>query len=851
MLNIGKLTAVDGVNYYLSQVASGVEDYYTGQGEATGYWTGSAASGLELEGEVRGDDLRAILAGLDPRAPEHPLGSWKSGRTVLAFDVVFRAPKSVSVLWGLSDMETAGIVRAAHDAAVQAALAYLEDAAAWSRRGAGGHESVQGDGLVAAAFRHRTSRAGDPLLHTHLLVANMTRTADDGRWRTLDSRRGIYAHAKTAGYLYQAQLRHELTRTLGVAWHRVTNGYADIDGIDAGVLQEFSQRRRAIVQRMTERGESSARAAQAATLDTRRPKQNIDGASLTERWAARAAEHGLDADDLTDALHRRSSRPLDPQAIEQACAAMAGPNGATQYASMFTRRDVVQFLCGTLDAGADTEDILAATDRAIAQEPVVALRKPPDANPAADRHRRRYSTAELLRTERRIITTAQRRKNSGTAVAFSDAIDDAITRRPTLRAEQVTLVRRLCADGDGVAVVVGKAGTGKTFALDAARDAWQASQFHVTGCALAGQAARQLADATGIICHSVKSLLNQLEGPDPRARLGTRNVLLVDEAGMVGTRYLGRLNDLTAAAGAKLVLIGDHRQLPEIHAGGAFAALATRLDPIELHTNRRQREGWEREALEQLRDGAPTVAIGAYRRRGRLTVATTAEDVRETLVGDWWTAWTAEGPTSAVMVALRVSDVEDLNARARERMAATDRLTGPTLTLDNDVAFQTGDRAVLRRGGAFTASDGRSVRLENGHRGTVTCVSPSHCDLVMQVDAGPAVTVPTWYLAAGHLDHGYAITGHRAQGLTTERCYVLGSDALYREWGYTAMSRGRTANNLYVVTADLDDIDNDLDIHGVQRDERHPVTQLASWITRSKAQQLALSLTDGGHDLTD
>jgi ATP-dependent exoDNAse (exonuclease V) alpha subunit len=326
---------------------------------------------------------------------------------------------------------------------------------------------------------------------------------------------------------------------------------------------------------------------------------------------------------------------------------------------------------------------------------------------------------------------------------------------------------------------------------------------------------------------------------------------MVDEAGMVGTRHLGRLNDLAAASGAKLVLIGDHRQLPEILAGGAFAALADRLDPVELHANRRQHQPWERAALDHLRDGVPAVAVGVYRRRGRLTVAETADELREVLVGDWWTAWTTDGPASAIMVALRVSDVADLNARARSRMAATSRLVGPAVTSATELSFQAGDRVVLRRGQALALTAGGVARLENGHRGTVASVDPSRRELVMRVDGRWSVTVPTWYLDAGHLDHGYAITGHRAQGLTTERCYVLGSDALYREWGYTAMSRGRTTNNLYIVTADPEDIDNPVDGHGVQPDERHPVAQLASWMTRSKAQQLALDLSDdeAEHDL--
>ena len=243
MLNIGRM-APGGHDYYLGIVASGAEDYYLAAGEEPGRWIGHGAQRLELAGRVESEELRAVLAGNDPVSGEqlarHP------ARKVPGFDLTFRAPKSVSLLWGLGDRTVGAQVMAAHDAAVDAAVGYLERTAAFTRRGAGGAETVATTGFVASAFRHRSSRAGDPLLHTHVLVANLAETADDGVWRTLDARR-LYAHAKTAGFLYQAQLRHELTVALGVGWQQPVNGAADIAGVDRDLIEAFSQRRRAIV----------------------------------------------------------------------------------------------------------------------------------------------------------------------------------------------------------------------------------------------------------------------------------------------------------------------------------------------------------------------------------------------------------------------------------------------------------------------------------------------------------------------------------------------------------------------------------------------------------------------------
>ena len=186
----------------------------------------------------------------------------------------------------------------------------------WSRRGHGGVEQVRGEGLIAAAFRHRTSRNGDPHLHTHVLVPNMV-LGEDGKWATLDAR-WIYTSAKTIGYLYEAQLRHNLTAALGVEWGPVRNGIADIGGIPAEVLKAFSTRRAEIEERMAIRNQHSPKAAMIAALDTRRAKDSEPGpVELRARWAERAAEIGLRPDRLRDAIgrtradsdHRRGAAP--------------------------------------------------------------------------------------------------------------------------------------------------------------------------------------------------------------------------------------------------------------------------------------------------------------------------------------------------------------------------------------------------------------------------------------------------------------------------------------------------------------------------------------------------------------
>ncbi|MDX6720888.1 MAG: hypothetical protein QOJ63_3142 [Solirubrobacteraceae bacterium] len=222
-------------------------------------------------------------------------------------------------------------------------------------------------------------------------------------------------------------------------------------------------------------------------------------------------------------------------------------------------------------------------------------------------------------------------------------------------------MRRLCRHGDGVQVVVGPPGTGKTFALDAAREAWQASGFVVSGAAVARQAARGLWDVAGIESTSVAALLGELRR-GPEWGLSPRSVLIVDEAGMLGTRELAALLTHAATARAKVVLVGDHHQLPEIDAGGTFRALVARTDPVRLTVNRRQREPHAREMLDLWRPSRAREAMTIAAEHGELVTSTSAE-LHSRIVGDYCAA--VMGGEDAVMITLRRADARDLNRRAR------------------------------------------------------------------------------------------------------------------------------------------------------------------------------------------
>jgi conjugative relaxase-like TrwC/TraI family protein len=806
VLSIGKLAAGQA-NYYLHQAAgrvsraasvgSGVEDYYVGGHEAPGVWTGAAASSVGVSGQVDGEALTRLLAGADPRTgaeivPDRP------GR-VPGFDLTFSAPKSVSVLFGLGDEPLRRTIRSEHEAAVADALGYMERAAARGRRGRGGATVIEGSGFIAAAFRHRTSRAGDPQLHTHVLIANLVE-AHDGRWSALDGR-GIYQHAKTAGYLYEASLRVRLTRRLGVEWTPVRNGIADIEGVPAEVLRAFSRRRSEVEAELRRRGESSAAAARMATLATRRRKDyGVVPEELVAEWRERAVRLGFDREALRSVVEGRQERRAQPVEWHQISERLGGPSGLTHRRSTFARRDVLQELAERIpaSAGVSVQGLEEAADAFIGSDWSVPILEPSEATPMIRRRdgrvvwsrlEGRYSTVELLNVERQVISAALDGRGRGVGRAADRSVEHALARRATLTPEQVEMVRRLSLGGDRVAVVVGQAGTGKTFALDAAREAWEASGISVLGAAVARRAARELSDGAGIDSTSIAALKRRLRlGANP---LPPGCVLVVDEAAMLPTRALAEILREVERVDGKLVLAGDHRQLPELEAGGCFRGLARRLPAILLQDNRRQYAAWEKRALRELRDGDVTTALAEYQRRGRVIAAKDSSSLQAQLVSDWWESG---GPHGGIMIALRRVDVRSLNRLARGAMLEHGQIAGSELTIAGE-AFAAGDFVVLRQ------NDGR-LGVANGDRGVVTAVG--HDALAVEI-GGRHVTLPADYLArtTSHGDpviaHGYAVTGHVAQGLTTERVFVLTSDLLYREWAYTAMSRGRQDNRLYIL----------------------------------------------------
>ena len=520
-------------------------------------------------------------------------------------------------------------------------------------------------------------------------------------------------------------------------------------------------------------------------------------------------------------------RPPSTSEVDQLLDRLAGPEGLTAGHSAFERRDVARLVAEALPQGSQVSDVEVLADRFFTRSDVLAMASVGRGGEI------RHTTLEMLGVERSLLDAASRVRQGDRGVADRADLVSALNHFRLLSDEQAQMVARLTSSGSGVDVVVGKAGAGKTLALAAARMSWESSGYRVLGTALSARAARGLRDGAGIESQTLASLLAGIESG--RTQLGVSDVVVLDEAGMVGTRALARLVESADNAGAKVVLVGDPRQLPEIEAGGALAGLINRVGAIELMENRRQESSWERAALDALRMGRANVALATYERAGRIHSAPTMVEAQDALVQRWAESF-REGD-DAVMLAASRRDVGMLNELARAELRRLGRLGNDLLEVDG-LGFAAGDKVICLR-------NDRRLEVMNGTIGTVERRVGN--SLVVETTNGPKA-LPAEYLEAGHLGHAYAMTVHKSQGMTVERAFVLSSEALSQESGYVAMSRATQSTELFVpLGTGVDDMAGPEQTHDPRRREPDdPLFDLTHRLQTSRAKQLALFEAQAG-----
>ncbi|TRC87877.1 Ti-type conjugative transfer relaxase TraA [Mesorhizobium sp. WSM4310] len=502
------------------------------------------------------------------------------------------------------------------------------------------------------------------------------------------------------------------------------------------------------------------------------PAQRIEGSGLDAA--------GIEADRAE--LHREIARNNGARIIADPSVAL---DAITHQQSTFTRKDMAKFSHRHSDGMEQFNAVMAAISNA---PDLVELGKD-------GRGEDRFTTQQMIETEQRLHHAAERMAGQERH-AVSDAhreaaVARAVQRVLALSGEQIDALDHI-TDGRGLGVVVGFAGTGKSAMLGVARQAWAAAGYEVRGAALSGIAAENLESGSGIPSRTIASM--EHGWGQGRDLLTARDVLVIDEAGMVGTRQLERVLSHASDVGAKVVLVGDPQQLQAIEAGAAFRSIHERHGGVEIGQVRRQREDWQRDATRDLATGRIGAAIGVYDAQGMVHQAATRDEARSDLVERWDRDRQAEPEESRIILTHTNDEVRALNQAARERMRAAGDL-GDDVQVDVERgvrSFARGDRVMFLR-------NERGLGVKNGTLGIVEDVSTQ--SVTARTDDGRSVRFDLKDYA--HIDHGYAATIHKAQGMTVDRTHVLATPGMDAHGSYVALSRHRDGMNLHYGSDDF------------------------------------------------
>jgi len=748
------------------------------------------------------------------------------------YDVTFTMPKSVSALWAVSPRPVAEQIENAHRTAVTAAVAWLESNVAYTRRGKGGVRQVDVKGLITAVFEHRDSRDSDPHLHTHVAISNKVQAVEDSAWLALDGR-VIYTAAVAASEYFNTQLAAELAR-LGLVLEPVSAPSSksvsmEVVGVPAELRSAWSSRDAAIQVRASQlaRGfeakagrppdpKEAMAIKRQAHLDTRQAKHEPRSyAEQRAEWREQA-EQVLGGPDAVEAMLRQvfaatrpEAKPVDyGQIAADTVAAVEGERAVFTEPNIMAAAHRQVRLAGVPAELAD--GAAQAVTRWVVEQVAVPLTRQdevqePDGLRRADGSSV-YTTALSAQFTSQTILGAESAILSRSELRDGFVVDDTSLSLALLEAEsggirlnpgQNALVEAMATSGARVQLALAPAGSGKTTAMRAFADAWAEAGGNVIGLAPSAAAAHELGKATGTVADTLAILTwrMDLDGntdrePEWAASVGPNTVLLVDEAGMASTLDLAKVTAFAQRRGASVRLIGDDQQLASISAGGVLRDLAQRHGAVTLSELMRFQDPAEAGATLAARDG-DTSAIGYWLDRDR--VHAVAELAGVDTVVDAWLEDTRQGRES-LMIAPTRDLVLQLNTAARDRLGTATAVEQP---LRDGQMVSPGDLVITRQNERHQRLS-RTDWVKNGDRWTVVDIPGDGRLTVRHQGSGRITRLPADYVAE-HVDLGYAVTVHGAQGATVDTAHAIFAGAETRQLAYVATSRGRAANHLYVL----------------------------------------------------
>ncbi|MFT6989633.1 MAG: conjugative relaxase-like TrwC/TraI family protein [Paraglaciecola sp.] len=823
------ISPINSVNYY-SDLAS--SDYYTSGGEPAGKWTGLGARYLSLIGQVDTNDYHHILQGFAPDGTPLCSNAGQDKRRH-GWDLTFSAPKSLSIIWACADKDTRQSIQAAQFKAVQAAVQFLERHAAFTRRGHNGYIQESVLGLIAATFEHSTSRAQDPQLHTHCLIANVA-PRHDGSFGTLDSHH-LYQWKMASGALYRATLASQL-RQLGFTIEQVESEvHFEVGGVPKTICRHFSQRAEAIEAALDAVGlkTSASHAGSTFKLTTRVHKQAVDRPTLFAKWHQQLDELGLPISQL------KTIKSMTPEIVPSPLPIDSIIEQLVLKQAVFKLQDV--YTAVAIQAQfhhAELSGIEAAVQELIESEALIEL--------GHDNHSQLFTTQAMLDTEHELIACADALNKQTHYRLPEQTILQAVNKQANdqgfyLSDEQIEAVFSVCQSG--LDILQGVAGGGKSTSAQAMRLAYEYAGFKVRGATVARQAAKQLEDETDIESSTLAKLLVELESG--KANLNN-TVILIDEAGQLSSPDLLQLMKAVHQAGGKLILVGEQQQLDAISHSGSLRFLSQRQGCTRIETIRRQRQPWARQAVMQFRAGNAMPALQAHIQHGLLQFSDNSHQAREQLVNEWQHYRKANPDKQTAILAQRWRDVKPLNDLVRQVYQQQGLVGHQNIELECAIsnqhmtfAFSAGERV------RFTRNDYRR-EFTNGELGTIELIEQIHGDVrfTIRCDDGRVVSFnqSDYCNDKGHLYliQAYATTVYASQGSTIDGdVFVYYTSGMDRSATYVAGSRHKDNCHWFVNNEELDALSGTKD-KGIPATAQTRITALARCMSTKREKGLAI-----------